>query len=190
MNCMPFTYDIYYSYWSYFKWPALLCFSCCWNRNSEEIVYKNCWCIWLFGSSESWRMYVLIMIILWIAGLLVVSTSYLKVFQWCECIDFVVADSTFTESVGIVFSYIFLIIYSPSVLLLCWLGSRKGIRPVKSEWWGTGICLEWGANDLRMVQLMPLVPCCLLLQWNPEWFTFLVPAYRGCPGKKAVKWMS
>jgi len=138
MNCMPFTYDIYYSYWSYFKWPALLCFSCCWNRNSEEIVYKNCWCIWLFGSSESWRMYVLIMIILWIAGLLVVSTSYLKVFQWCECIDFVVADSTFTESVGIVFSYIFLIIYSPSVLLLCWLGSRKGIRPVKSEWWGTG----------------------------------------------------
>jgi len=29
----------------------------------------------------------------------------------------------------------------------------------------------------------------LLLQWNPEWFTFLVPAYPGCPGKKAVKQM-
>jgi len=24
---------------------------------------------------------------------------------------------------------------------------------------------------------------------NPEWFTFLMPAYPGCPGKKAVKWM-
>jgi len=24
---------------------------------------------------------------------------------------------------------------------------------------------------------------------NPEWFTFLVPAYPGCPGKKAVKQM-
>jgi len=30
----------------------------------------------------------------------------------------------------------------------------------KIEWWGAGmvICLEWGANDLRMVQLMPLPP--------------------------------
>jgi len=29
----------------------------------------------------------------------------------------------------------------------------------------------------------------LLLQQNPEWFTFLVLAYTGCPGKKAGKWM-
>jgi len=36
------------------------------------------------------------------------------------------------------------------------------------------ICLERGANDLHMVQLMP------------EWFTFLVPDYPGCPGKKDV----
>ena len=48
----------------------------------------------------------------------------------------------------------------PSVLWRCWLGGRKGIRPVKNmdmEWWGAGmvICLEWGANDLHMVQLMP-----------------------------------
>jgi len=37
------------------------------------------------------------------------------------------------------------------------LGGRKGIRPVKTEWWGAGvvICLEQGA-DLRMAQLMPL----------------------------------
>ena len=38
-----------------------------------------------------------------------------------------------------------------------------------------------------MVQLMPLPPYHLLLQQNPEWFILLVPAYPGCPGKKAVK---
>ena len=47
--------------------------------------------------------------------------------------------------------------------------------------------LERGANDLHMVQLMPLPPHQLLLQQNPEWFILLVPAYPGCPGKKAVK---
>jgi len=38
-----------------------------------------------------------------------------------------------------------------------WFGHQKGIRPVKTEWWGAGmvICLEWGA-DLHMAQLMPL----------------------------------
>jgi len=38
-----------------------------------------------------------------------------------------------------------------------------------------------GANDLHMVQLMPLPLRHLLLQYNPEWFTFLVLAYPGCP---------
>ena len=51
------------------------------------------------------------------------------------------------------------------------------------------ICLERGANDLHMVRLMPLPPRHLLLQQNPEWFILLVPAYPGCPGKKAVKWL-
>jgi len=46
------------------------------------------------------------------------------------------------------------------------------------------ICLEQGANDLHMVQLMPLPSRHFLLQYNPEWFTFLMPAYPGCPGKK------
>jgi len=40
---------------------------------------------------------------------------------------------------------------------------------------------------LHVVQLIPLPPRHLLLQQNPEWFTFLVPAYPGCPGKKAIK---
>jgi len=70
------------------------------------------------------------------------------------------------------------------------LGGRKGIQPVKIEWWGTGvvICLERGA-DLHMAQLMPLpltVSCSRKIQMG---FTFLVPAYPGCPGKEAVKWL-
>ena len=58
----------------------------------------------------------------------------------------------------------------------------------KQEWWGTGmvICLERGA-DLHMAQLMPLpltVSCSSKIQIG---FTFLVPAFPGCPGKEAVK---
>ena len=49
------------------------------------------------------------------------------------------------------------------------------------------ICLKQGANDLHMVQLMPLPPHHLLLQQNLEWFILLLPAYPGCPGKKAAK---
>jgi len=48
----------------------------------------------------------------------------------------------------------------PSVLWGYWLGGRKSIQPVKSEWWVTGvvISLQRGANDLHMVQLRPLPP--------------------------------
>jgi len=63
-----------------------------------------------------------------------------------------------------------------SVLWRCWLGGRKGIRPVKkTEWWGAGmaVCLEQGA-DLHMAQLMPLpltVSCFSKIQIG---FTFLL----------------
>ena len=42
----------------------------------------------------------------------------------------------------------------------------------KFEWWGAGvvICLQQGANDLHIVQLMKLPPHHLLLHQNPEWF--------------------
>jgi len=42
----------------------------------------------------------------------------------------------------------------------------QGIWPVKTECWGTGMvaCSERGANDLHMVQLIPLPPHHLLLQ--------------------------
>jgi len=84
----------------------------------------------------------------------------------------------------------------PSVLWRCWLGGRKGTRPVKTEWWGAGmvICLERGA-DLHMAQLMPLtltVSCFSRIQIA---FTFLVPAHPGSPDQSpwftcgtACKW--
>jgi len=50
-----------------------------------------------------------------------------------------------------------LIIYwMPAVLWRCWLGGRKGIRPVKN--WVVGCwcgCLGWDA-DLHIAQQMPL----------------------------------
>jgi len=68
------------------------------------------------------------------------------------------------------------------------LGGRKGIRPVKTEWWVAGvvICLEQGA-DLHVAQLMPLpltVSCFSEIQIG---FTFLVPAHPDSPGERAVK---
>ena len=50
------------------------------------------------------------------------------------------------------------------------------------------ICLEQGA-DLHTAQLMPLplnVSCFCKIQIG---FTFLVPAYPGSPGQRAVKWV-
>ena len=50
------------------------------------------------------------------------------------------------------------------------------------------ICLERDA-DLHIAQLMPLpliVSCFSKIQIG---FTFLVPAYPGCPGKEADKWL-
>jgi len=49
------------------------------------------------------------------------------------------------------------------------------------------ICLERGAVDLHMAQLMPLpltVSCFSKIQIG---FTFLVPAHPGSAGKRAVK---
>ena len=49
------------------------------------------------------------------------------------------------------------------------------------------ICLDQGADDLHIVQLMPLPPrhpCFIKIQIG---LTFLVMAYPGYPGKEAVK---
>jgi len=73
-------------------------------------------------------------------------------------------------------------------LLVGWQEGHPACK--KTEWWVTGmvICLERGA-DLHMAQRMPLpltVYCSSKIQIG---FTFLVPAYPGCPGKEAVKWL-
>ena len=78
--------------------------------------------------------------------------------------------------------------YSALTLLV---GRQEG-HPAckKTERWGAGmvICLERGA-DLHMAQRMPLplaVSCFSKIQIG---FTFLVPAYLGSPGQRAVKWV-
>ena len=74
-----------------------------------------------------------------------------------------------------------------SVLWRCWLGSRKGVWPVKNCvvrcWRG---CLEQGA-DLHMAQSMPLpltVSCFSKIQIG---FTLLITAYPSRPGRRAIK---
>jgi len=75
-----------------------------------------------------------------------------------------------------------------TVLWRCWLGGRKGIRPVINRVVGAGVVvsLEQGAY-LHVAQLMPLpltVSCFSKIQIG---FTFLVPAELGSPGELAVK---
>ena len=84
--------------------------------------------------------------------------------------------------------YLYLSLFLPSVLWRCWLGSRKGIRPVKN--WVVGYWrgyLSGARCNLHMAQLMPLpltVSCFSKIQIG---FTFLVPAHPGSPVKMAVK---
>jgi len=58
----------------------------------------------------------------------------------------------------------------------------------KLEWWGAGvvICLERDA-DLHMAQLMPLLLTVCCFSKIQIGFTFLVPAYPGSPGQRAIK---
>ena len=46
------------------------------------------------------------------------------------------------------------------------------------------VCLKRGANDLHMVQLMPLPPVISYLVKIQNGLTFLVPSYPGCPVEK------
>ena len=76
----------------------------------------------------------------------------------------------------------------PSVHWRCWLGSRKGIQPVKN--WVVGCWhgfLSGARCRLAYAQLMPLqltVSCFSEIQIG---FAFLVPAHQGSPGQRAVK---
>ena len=56
-------------------------------------------------------------------------------------------------------------------LMWCWCGYLSGAR---CKWFA------YGSADATATPSS-------MLQQNPEWFILLVPAYPGCPGKKAVK---
>jgi len=85
---------------------------------------------------------------------------------------------------------IFFTIWSivPSVLWRCWLGGRKGIRPVKKWvvrcWRGY---LSGARCRLAYAQLMPLPPTVSCFSKIQIGFTFLVLAHPGSPEKRAVK---
>jgi len=64
-----------------------------------------------------------------------------------------------------------------AVLWHCWLGVRKSIHPVKSEWWIVGIViwLVHSASDLQMIKPLSL-----------HHLTFLVLSYPDCSGKRLL----
>ena len=76
----------------------------------------------------------------------------------------------------------------PSLLWHCWLGDRKGIRPVKN--WVMGCwCgyLSGARTDLHMAQLIPLPLTVFCFSKIQIGFTFLVPGHAGSLGQRAVK---
>jgi len=66
------------------------------------------------------------------------------------------------------------------------LGGRKGIRPVKNEWWGAGVvvCLEQGADLHNYGPADATATHSLLLQLNPDWFYLSVTGSLGLSRKK------
>ena len=76
----------------------------------------------------------------------------------------------------------------PSVLWRCWLGGRKGIRPVKNRVVGYWHCYLSGARcRLAYGPADASATHCLLLHLNPYLFCLLVPAHLGSPRQRAVK---
>jgi len=64
------------------------------------------------------------------------------------------------------------VVWVPSVLRHCWLGGRKGIRPVKTEWWGCwrgylsgARCrLAYGPADTTATHCLLLVCVCVCVR--------------------------
>ena len=79
--------------------------------------------------------------------------------------------------------------WTPSVLWRCWLGGRKGIRPVKHLSGGVLTWLSvWSKVQTCIYgQLMPLPLTVSCFSKIVIAFTFLVPAHPGSPGQRAVK---
>jgi len=94
--------------------------------------------------------------------------------------------STFMTSLISVHSYEHRCAFSALTLLVGWQEGHPACKKQSGGVLAWLSCLEGGAH-LHMAQLMPLpltVSCSSKIQIG---FTFLVPAYPGCPGKEAVK---
>jgi len=63
------------------------------------------------------------------------------------------------------------------------LDDRKGIRPVKTDYWYSG----GGGGSERLKSSNFRQPNYLLLQYNQEWFDMLVLAHPACPGILVIK---
>ena len=75
----------------------------------------------------------------------------------------------------------------PSVLSHCWLGGRKGIRPVKNGgWWRWALLSPDGVTPSRMVGVSAFVNLPL---HHKSRSSLLAPAHLGGPRKRAVKWL-
>ena len=66
-------------------------------------------------------------------------------------------------------SVIWSLLCVPSVLWRCWIGGRKGIWPVKTEWWGTGVVSV--RSEVQMIctwsswcHCHPIISCCSKIQ--------------------------
>jgi len=103
-----------------------------------------------FSKSEIWRIFIIVSVRFGFAFRCMKLIHHLQLSIIC-CIQ---VNKTTSNS--------YLLISVSSVLWLCWLGGRKGIRPVKIWVVGCGRgCLGWGA-DLHIAQQMPLpltIPC-------------------------------
>jgi len=82
----------------------------------------------------------------------------------------------------------YIILMNPSVLWRCWLGGRKGIRPVKKP--GGGV-LAWLSawSEVQTCNWPSWCHCHSLSCFSKIQigFTFLVPAHLGSHGKRVVK---
>ena len=73
--------------------------------------------------------------------------------------------------------------FPPSLLWHCWLGDRKGIRPVKTGCWFVGGDDSTVALHVLELQLSPPLPSSLA----PIKSRIRVPANAGPPGKRPLK---
>ena len=76
----------------------------------------------------------------------------------------------------------------PSVLWCCWLGGRKGIRPVKNMGDGGGrhwlVRMEWRSAGWSVCLPLLIFPCTIKSRSS-----ILAPAHPGGPRERAVKWL-